>query len=318
MTGRQLNEEKINKQIERKLETMPGYAAEWNKEMEIGGEAASKRRDYMNKLAHFLKFVGNVKPSEITRDNVLAYCDSLMKKDSGEDMSDSYKISTWFFLNKFFTFMKDAGYMETNYMETIKRQRKNTDLDRINQHRVKLTKEDFDKIKEAEDMEPDEFLRVRNKVILAVMMTTGIRETACMSILVGDADLEQNILTVVDKNKKTLKFVIVESTREALIDWLAYRDKVNVNDDPHLFLTKEGNQMSCAALDHMVRKYTKQALGKELSPHKIRSGVCTILYDATGDIEKVRRFIGHSSLKTTERYVVTNMKDRKECGELLA
>lgn len=318
MTGRQLNEEKINKQIERKLETMPGYAAEWNKEMEIGGEAASKRRDYMNKLAHFLKFVGNVKPSEITRDNVLAYCDSLMKKDSGEDMSDSYKISTWFFLNKFFTFMKDSGYMETNYMETIKRQRKNTDLDRINQHRVKLTKEDFDKIKEVEEMEPDEFLRVRNKVILAIMMTTGIRETACMSILVGDADLEQNILTVVDKNKKTLKFVIVESTREALIDWLAYRDKVNVNDDPHLFLTKEGNQMSCAALDHMVRKYTKQALGKELSPHKIRSGVCTILYDATGDIEKVRRFIGHSSLRTTERYVVTNMKDRKECGELLA
>lgn len=322
MTGRELSEQNIEGKIERKLATMPGYAAEWNTEMQISGQAASTRLDYMRKLDHFLKFINNgndnVKASEITRDKVVEYCGSLLKKDSGADTSDSYKQTTWFFLNKFFKFMQSAGYMETNYMDGIARQRKNLDLDRINQHRVKLTKEDFNKIKQAAACEPDEFLRVRNQAILAVMMTTGIRETACLSILVSDADLEKNILTVVDKNKKTFQFSIIESTKEAIIAWLSIRPKVNGRNDPHLFLTKEGNPMSRNSLVNLIKKYTKEALGKALSPHKIRAGVCTILFDETGSVEMVRRFVGHSSIRTTERYIVTSMEERKQCAEMLA
>ena len=47
-----------------------------------------------------------------------------------------------------------------------------------------------------------------------------------------------------------------------------------------------------------------EGLGYKISPHSLRTAFCTILYKKTGDIEFVRRAVGHSSIETTQRYIV--------------
>ncbi len=56
---------------------------------------------------------------------------------------------------------------------------------------------------------------------------------------------------------------------------------------------------------------------KRLSPHKIRAGVCTLLYETTGDIKFVADFIGHANVATTQRYIVNNGKAKKTGAELI-
>jgi integrase/recombinase XerD len=88
-------------------------------------------------------------------------------------------------------------------------------------------------------------------------------------------------------------------------------------NDNHLFLSDRGCRISETAIDTIVHKYTKAAIGKPLSPHKLRAGFCSVLYEQTGDIEFVRRAVGHSSAATTQRYIVTNGDERKRASEII-
>ncbi|MEE3416989.1 MAG: site-specific integrase, partial [Prevotella sp.] len=54
-----------------------------------------------------------------------------------------------------------------------------------------------------------------------------------------------------------------------------------------------------------------------LSPHKLRSGFCSIMYSKTHDIEFVRRAVGHSNVATTQRYIVTNKDEKKKSAEIM-
>ena len=68
---------------------------------------------------------------------------------------------------------------------------------------------------------------------------------------------------------------------------------------------------------NVVRKYSKIGLGYEISPHKLRSGYCSILYNKTGDIEFVRRAVGHSRVDTTQRYIVTKGSEKEKAAEIM-
>ena len=67
----------------------------------------------------------------------------------------------------------------------------------------------------------------------------------------------------------------------------------------------------------MVSSITKKALGYEMSPHKLRSGFCSILYKETKDLELVRRIVGHASSITTQRYIVINDDDKEKALKCL-
>ena len=67
----------------------------------------------------------------------------------------------------------------------------------------------------------------------------------------------------------------------------------------------------------IVKKYTAVALEKGISPHKIRAGFCSILYEQTGDIEFVRDAVGHASVTTTQRYVVKDDTARLKAASIM-
>ena len=67
----------------------------------------------------------------------------------------------------------------------------------------------------------------------------------------------------------------------------------------------------------LVDKYAYKALGYHISPHKLRSGLASILYEEKHDIEFVRRVIGHSNVATTQRYIVTNNAEREETANIM-
>lgn len=324
MNGRIDNELRIERAAEAKLKMMPDYVNSWYLNMKASKKTAATRSDYINKINHFLASIdSNVKdlaPSKITETAVAKFFLSIQTKDvNGEVMytSDSYQATVWCCLNSFLTYLAEHGMIEQNYAKFIDKP-KNHDLDRINEHRIRLDADDFRKIISSVDDEINLTRRNRDRAILILFMNTGMRKTALANIMVNDIDFENMELTVVDKGNKRHQYVLSNDVVEALQEWLDVRSEFEKGKgDQHLFISDHGNRMGSSTMYDLVAKYTERALGKRISPHKLRSGYCSILYGATRDIEFVRRAVGHASATTTARYVVTAGEEKRRAAEIM-
>ena len=323
MNGRLENENKIEKSINKKLETLPDFANSWHMSMKASQKTAATRLDYLRKLYHFLEFIDsdvkNISLDKITEESVYAYYISTQtteKDGKTEYTSDSYRQTIWCFLNNFLEYEFLRGNIERNYISSIDKP-KNRDLERINDSRVLLTDDDFRKIIASTATESNYYLRTRDRAMLLLFMNTGMRRTALSSIMINDLNSSLNELVVIDKGSKRHDYYLNEQTVDALKAWMKLRNKYNNCNDDHLFLSERGNAMSGNAIYNLVSKYTQLALGKKLSPHKLRSGYCSILYKKTGDIEFVRRAVGHSNATTTQRYIVTKGEEKRKASEIM-
>lgn len=317
LDGRMINEMKIDNGTMDKLSKMPEYVQEWHLSLMASKKTAATRRSFINNIYHFLSFINpvvlDVKPEDITESKVNEFMLSIQttnKSGKKEYTSDSYQGTMWSILNNFFKYMVQHNLMDRNYMELIERPA-NRDLDRINESRVLLTNEDFAKMLSCSS-------NPRDTAILAIFMSTGMRKSALISIMINDIDLETHTLKVIDKGNKRQVYTLSDKTCNIVKNWLQYRSMHYKTEDNHLFVSNRGTEMGERTVRDVVEKCSRLALGKAVSPHKLRSGYCSILYDKTGDIEFVRRAVGHSRVDTTQRYIVTERTERAKAAELMS
>lgn len=312
MEGRIENENKIKKRILNKLDNMPSYMTDYYYSLLAAKKTSHTIDDYINKVSLFLeKHNNNLK--NITRTSTLKYFISIQSKSDGKNTSDSYQRTVWYALDSFFNYMILIKELEENYMELIPIPKDN-DLDRINKSRVLLTEYDFSKILKVIKSESSRN-KNRDYLVMLLLMTTGMRETALISINIEDIDFEKKILFVTDKGKREFVYTIQPEVMEILYEWLEQRNiKAKGNA---LFINPSGDRLSTQSVYDIVRKYTKIALDKPVSPHKIRSGFCSILYSDTHDIEYVRKAVGHRRLTTTQRYIITDNKEMENASKTI-
>lgn len=313
MSARLEDEQKKEAKIEEKLKTMPDFVTDWYYNLKASDITASSRRDMVNKINRFLKSIDsdvkNVKLSDITKLKVNIYMGSI------NDKSDSYRQTVWSCLNNFFNYFVYEGAYEKNYMATISKG-KNHDLKRINKHRVLLTEDDFNKILIGVENDTGK-TKIRDKAIFLVLMTTGMRETALTEIDISDIDKDKKTLEIIDKGDIEHVYSLNEMTCEALQNWIKDRNSwKHSKDTDALFLSDQGNRLSVRGLDKLVRTRTQRFLGKELSPHKIRAGFCSILYNKTHDVAFVSKAVGHSNPTVTMRYIVTDNSEREKSAKI--
>lgn len=316
MEGRLEHDLNIQAANKRKLAEMPSFISDYYDQMKASRMTESTCRDYLSKIHRFLAFineeVSRVKAEDITASVVRRYLTSIEtvtdKAGNTKYTSDSYKQTVWICLNGLMKFLVSSGYIEKNYVGEISKPRLN-DQDRVDRKRVLLTEDDFKAILRSVDNQ-------RDKAMISLMMCTGMRESALSEINVDNLDLDAHRITGIAKGKKSMEYVFNDSTAEAIRHWLVVRDKGA--DTPSLFISSRGNRMAVNSIAKMVKKYTKKALGKELSPHKLRAGYVSIIFKKTGNIEFARRAVGHASVNTTKLYAVTEGNERAEAADMIS
>lgn len=321
MTGRFLNDRNIEKQNDEKMSGMPSYVEGWYLNLKAGRKTAMTCRDYLVKINRFLSSINpdvkNVKLEDINELSVTKYFLSIQTKRTPAGLvytSDSYQDTVWCCLDSFLGYLYDSGLIEKNYIKRIDKP-KNHDLDRINERRILLTEDDFKKMLKAVETEKRDFIRKRDYAILLVFMTTGMRESALTEIMIRDFDYMAKKLSIVDKGGRRHTYNLTEKTYLAIFDWLTVKEPDPFLD--YLFISSNKTKMHVNTVANVVRKYSKIGLGYEISPHKLRSGYCSILYNKTGDIEFVRRAVGHSRVDTTQRYIVTKGSEKEKAAEIM-
>lgn len=327
MDGRLEHEQVVIKRTEKVLNKCPSCVREWYYNLLASDVSVVSCYMYVNKVKLFFQWmndIGKTELSQIEQGDVDQYFISIRTRGDSENVkrtSDSFQQTVWFALHSLFDFLKSKQYVQTNFIEQIHKP-KNRDLERINRERILLTQEDFNKIMKTVEADWNE--RDRNSLIFSLFMCTGMRLSALVAINNNDIDMKKRLLRVIDKGDKTHEYYITDTLKENIEEYQHFKSRdmmlrnINNYDKDALFIDHNGKRITQKVVYETVTKYSKKALGYSISPHKLRAGFCSILYDKTHDAEFVRRAVGHSNLATTQRYIVTKGNEKQMAADIMS
>jgi integrase/recombinase XerC len=163
----------------------------------------------------------------------------------------------------------------------------------------------------------DEPMGLRDRAILEILYSAGLRVSELTGLNLGDIDLDAGVATIRGKGKKERLAFFGPVSLKALKTWLQARtgllaDKV-VKKTEAVFLNKHGTRLTSRSVGRLTEKYLAQAgLDPRTSPHTLRHSFATHLLDRGADIRSVQELLGHSSLATTQIYTHVTTQRLKE------
>ncbi len=153
-----------------------------------------------------------------------------------------------------------------------------------------------------------EILGCRDKAMLEVLYSSGIRVSELVDLCLSDLDLEEGVLRVRGKGRKDRLTPIGSQAITAVRRYLAMRGIDADHIDPALaegrvFLNKHGESLSTRSVRRKLDKYLAQVgLDPGISPHTLRHSFATHLLNNGADLRSVQELLGHQSLSTTQVY----------------
>ena len=159
--------------------------------------------------------------------------------------------------------------------------------------------------------------RARNVALTQVFFHCGLRVSEVASLDVEQLDVEHRVLlNVRRKGDKFLSAPISDLVAEALERYLPERERHP--GASALFLSDRGRRMSVRAVQDVIRSLGERAgLMRSVSPHALRHGSATELFELGTKLEVIQEHLGHESVLTTRRYVHTKAAARREAVDAL-
>jgi integrase/recombinase XerC len=144
---------------------------------------------------------------------------------------------------------------------------------------------------------------LRDRVMIEVLLGTGIRLGELAALDIDDIDLDAKHLRVRAKgNVIQVKFIKTD-LRILLRRYLVERWRLGMPDVEALFLSNRGTRLCQRQIANRFAHWMKQAgIDKHLTPHGLRHTFATLLYSATNDLLLVQRALGHRDISTTQIY----------------
>ncbi|WP_288268540.1 site-specific tyrosine recombinase/integron integrase [uncultured Methanobrevibacter sp.] len=177
----------------------------------------------------------------------------------------------------------------------------------LNEHEVEklISSVDGDR----EDTNLQKFTKMRNKVILAVLYSSGLRISELLNLKINDIDFETRTMRIRGKGDKDRIVLFDEECRNLLEEYL----KLKNPDNPLLIYNNKGNKLSSRYVEMMIKKYAKRAgIKKKVTPHVLRHSFATHLLKHGVDIRIIQQLLGHASLSTTQIYTSVDMESVKD------
>ncbi len=149
----------------------------------------------------------------------------------------------------------------------------------------------------------DDSLSARDKAIMELFYSSGLRLTELVSLTVGAVDLADRTVRVLGKGSKTRIVPIGRKAIDALKIWLKERAVLVSVEVDALFVGRSGRPLSVRAVQLRVGAWgRRQGLGVHVHPHMFRHSFATHLLESSGDLRGVQELLGHANIGTTQIY----------------
>jgi len=144
----------------------------------------------------------------------------------------------------------------------------------------------------------------RNRLMLSIMLDTGLRLSEATGLRWRDIDLNSGKLVVRQgKGSKDRTLWLGDDDLVQLRRWRDRQEKEIPGTTAHVFTTLAGSAVSGRYVQQMVKRYgAKAGIEKHLHPHMLRHSFATDLYRETKSIRLTQKALGHSDLSTTMIY----------------
>ena len=155
------------------------------------------------------------------------------------------------------------------------------------------------------------FEGVRDKLIVDLFYTTGIRRTELINLKMSNVDLSNNTIKVLGKRNKERIIPILTIINEQIKKYLSERSSIqSVKDDEYFFLLLNGVKLNDSFVYRLINYYFSNVSEKvKKSPHILRHTFATHLLNNGADINSVKELLGHSSLASTQVYTHNSLAE---------
>lgn len=168
-------------------------------------------------------------------------------------------------------------------------------------------------IKEVLDLlNEDSFLGLRDRLIIELFYSTGIRREELINLKEADVDFYNSTIKVLGKRDKERIVPMLKTIEKTLKKYLSEK-KIKDLKDEHLFVTEKGNKIYGTLVYRIINTYFSRVSNKvKKSPHIIRHSFATHLLNEGADLNSVKELLGHSSLASTQVYTHTSLEHLKQ------
>jgi integrase/recombinase XerC len=156
---------------------------------------------------------------------------------------------------------------------------------------------------------PDGFEGVRDKLIIDLFYTTGIRRTELIHLKIGSVDLVTATLKVLGKRNKERIVPLLPVVIEQLHCYIKERKQFRLESaSDFLFLTQKGVKLSDSFVYRLINSYFSGVSEKvKKSPHILRHTFATHMLNHGANLNSVKELLGHSSLASTQVYTHSSL-----------
>ena len=151
----------------------------------------------------------------------------------------------------------------------------------------------------------------RNKAILELLYSSGLRISELTSLELSNIDLDECLVRVMGKGSKEIIVPLGDYAIEALKEYIYfYRPMLNKNNSSYIFLNNRGGVLSRQFIFKVIKEECiKKGIRKNVSPHTLRHTYATHLLKNGADLRIIQELLGHENLSTTQIYThLTNDK----------
>lgn len=159
-----------------------------------------------------------------------------------------------------------------------------------------------------------DFEAIRNKLIIELLYSTGIRRAELINLKLIDVDFGKNQIKVLGKLNKERYIPLLENIQNTILFYLKKRECLeSIQDEFYLILTRKGKKIYNSLVYRIVKNYFSKVSAKvKKSPHILRHSFATHLLSNGADLNSVKELLGHSSLASTQVYTHNNISELKK------
>lgn len=160
----------------------------------------------------------------------------------------------------------------------------------------------------------NDFEGIRNRFILELFYTTGIRRAELINLKLNSINETQKTIRVIGKRNKERIIPVLDCTLDLFKNYKLQRNKLEqINDFEMLILSKTGNKVSESFVYRLINDYFSTVSKKEKkSPHVLRHSFATHLLNNGADLNSVKELLGHASLSSTQIYTHSSLAELKK------
>ncbi len=252
-------------------------------------------RAYTRDLHEFSLFL-NEKPKDIDYLDIRSYIASLHHRKLKKS-SISRKLAT---VRSFFKYLHREGYVKKNPARLVSSPKVPKTLPRFL---------DVDETFALMDIpEGDTFKPTRDKAILELLYSAGLRVSELTSLDVIDLDIKESLVRVKGKGRKERIVPIGSKAMEAIRNYLPERISLK-KKSPALFLNNRGGRLTQRSVRRILVTYSRMInLKGDIGPHTLRHTFATHLLHEGADLRSIQELLGHSSLSTTQKYTHVDIR----------